>query len=38
MLLSSSPRVVENLGYLYPIEVAPVECILDRTVASLPPT
>jgi hypothetical protein len=30
--------MVENLGYLYPIEVAQVECILDRTVASLPPT
>ena len=30
-------RMVENLGCLYPIEVAQVECILDRTISSRPP-
>jgi hypothetical protein len=29
--------MVENLGCLYPIEVAQVGCILDRTITSRPP-
>jgi hypothetical protein len=32
------PRMVENLDCLYPIEVAQVGCILDRTISSRPPT
>jgi hypothetical protein len=32
------PRMVENLDCLYPIAVAQVGCILDRTISSRPPT
>jgi hypothetical protein len=28
-----TPRMVENLGCFYPIEIAQVKCILDRTIA-----
>jgi hypothetical protein len=31
------PRLVENLGPLYTGEISAVSCILDGTIASLPP-